>query len=106
MSAPLADAAPALRRAAQLRTLCLRLPHAPTPLERERLERFAVIETAPHLATADDAEALVAGWRRWWREQRIEPLCEMVRRTPAALIEADRRLAALALAAARRPDTG
>ena len=97
---PPADVAPALRKAAQLRALCLRLPHAPTPVERERLDRFMVLTAAPHLATTADADAIAAGWRLWWREQRLEPLREMVRRMPAALIETDRRLVTLAFAAA------
>lgn len=36
-----------LRTAAQLRTLCLRLPHAPTPAERAELARFAEIASWP-----------------------------------------------------------
>ena len=81
-----------------LRVLGLRLPHAATPTELERLKRFEALVHAPEDAMAGDVEALVAGWARWWREGRAAELADMARRLDAALIDSDRRLASFAVA--------
>lgn len=96
------DVAAALRKVSELRALCLRLPHLPTPLETERLERFEALAAAPELATENDVEALAAGWREWWRTGRAEELLAMAARVPSGLRESDRRLATYAVAAAAR----
>jgi len=93
------DAAAPLRTVAELRALCLRLPHVPTPGELTRLARFETLVAAPAAATRQDIEALVAGWTRWWREARAEALLEMAAGLPAGLVEGDRRLASLLVAA-------
>jgi hypothetical protein len=69
-----------LRTVAALRTLCLRLPHVPTPAEHERLRRVG------------DITALVAGWRRWWRNDEIAALLSMAEALHPGLVEQDRRL--------------
>jgi hypothetical protein len=81
-----------------LRTLCLRLPHVPTPTEIAQLKRFDLLIERPEQATQRDVEALVAGWSRWWREGRTAALSDMARRIDATLIDSDRRLASFALA--------
>lgn len=96
------DAAAALQKVAALRALCLRLPHLPTPIERERLRRFEALVASPRLTTDADIEALVAGWRRWWREGRRDALCAMAERLPAGIVERDRDLAAYLSAARQR----
>lgn len=82
-----------------LRQLGLRLPHLATPAELSRLRRFEALVLAPEQATADDVEALVAGWSRWWREQRTAELVDMARRLATTLVDSDRRLATLVTAA-------
>jgi hypothetical protein len=82
-----------------LRLLGLRLPHVATPTELARLERFEALVRAPENATAGDVEALVAGWSRWWREERTAELANMARRLDATLVDSDRRLATFATAA-------
>jgi hypothetical protein len=90
-----------LRAVSALRTLCLRLPHVPTPTEIARLKRFEVLVETPERATERDVEALVAGWSGWWREGRTAELSEMAQRVDSALIDSDRGLASFAVACAR-----
>ncbi len=89
----------ALRKVSALRTLCLRLPHHATPAERAHLRRFEALIQEPHRATGGDLEALVAGWRQWWREGNVRALHEMAQRVPPPLVAQERQLAALQLAA-------
>lgn len=92
------DAAGRLRRASALRELCLRLPHLATPAELARLRRFEALAVTPESATAQDIDALVVGWRTWWRAGQTEQLRAMAARVPRAIVGADRRLAAYAVA--------
>ena len=94
------DVAAVLRKVSALRALCLRLPHLTTPAERKLLRRFDALVVSPSAATDADTEALVAGWRQWWREGRTDALCAMADRLPAGTTERDRDLAAY-LGAAR-----
>ena len=94
------DAEGAIRRVAALRALCLSLPHVPTPAERALLRRFSELVKAPGSATSADLDALAAGWRLWWREGEAERLRAMAAHLPAALVNADRRVATYACAAA------
>lgn len=96
------DAERAIRKASQLRALCLGLPHVPTPTETARLRRFAELVEAPASATKADVDALAAGWRRWWHQGEAGLLRAMAARVPADLLDADRRLATYACAAAAR----
>jgi hypothetical protein len=96
------DATRAIRKASALRALCLKLPHVPTPAEMRRLRRFDELAAVPESATADDIEALAAGWRHWWFEGERERLHVMAVRLPAGLIDGNRRLALYAYAV-RRP---
>lgn len=91
-----------LRKVAELRRLCLRLPHLATPAERRRLQRFEGLAVAPGAATPEDLDALADGWMRWWRKDDRARILAMAEGLPSALIAADRRLASL-LEAARRP---
>jgi len=96
------DPARAIRKASALRSLCLSLPHVPTPAEVGRLRRFDELVAQPESATAGDLEALATGWRRWWRQGDTERLRLMAARVPGALLDADRRLATYACAAGAR----
>ena len=96
------DVSFALRKVAALRALCLQLPHLPTPAEQERLRRFETLVASPGKATDDDVDALVAGWRRWWRSGRSDFLLAMANGLPAALVERDLRLAGYLQAARMR----
>jgi hypothetical protein len=87
-----------LRAVSALRTLCLRLPHIPTPREVALLKHFDTLVKAPKRVTEHDVEALAAGWACWWREGRKAELAQMARRIDAALIDSDRRLASFAVA--------
>ena len=91
----------AIRRASALRALGLSLPHVPTPAEIARLRRFDELVARPESATDADIEALVTGWRSWWHQRDTERLRTMAPRVPATLVDADRRLATYACAAAR-----
>src|SRR5437667_2310017 len=93
------DVAAKLRAVSALRRLCLRLPHVPTPVELGLLTRFWELVAAPEQATGDDVEAVIAGWSSWWRHENVADLAAMERRLARRLIESDRRLAALAMAA-------
>ncbi|MBI4270329.1 MAG: hypothetical protein HY615_08345 [Candidatus Rokubacteria bacterium] len=96
------DVSSALRKVAALRALCLRLPHLPTPAERERLRRFETLVASPEATTDVDVNALVVGWRRWWLTGRIDLLLAMASHLPAALAERDPRLAGYLQAARMR----
>ena len=103
------DVATTLRTVAALRTLCLRLPHLPTPTEAERLRRFEAMAESPESATDENIETIAVGWRRWWRAGQAERLRQMAKKLPEELIESDRRLASYRRAAerpVRQPDGG
>ncbi len=95
------DVEATLRKVAALRSLCLRLPHLPTPEEEAQLARFDALAVTPHLVTDADADrkALAAGWRRWWRNGQVKALLEMTHTVPEALLEQDRSLQTLRMAA-------
>jgi hypothetical protein len=76
------DAAATLRTVSALRALCLRLPHLPTPAEAERLRRFEWLVQRPEAITPGDADALAAGWRRWWRDGRWREIAGMAASVP------------------------
>ena len=95
------DVAATLRRVAALRSLCLELPHLPTPAESARLRRFDVLVRTPRTAVDEDVEAIAAGWRAWWRAGEHGRLVEMAEALPVNLIDGDRRLAMYADAARR-----
>ena len=95
------DVAATLRRVAALRSLCLELPHLPTPAESARLRRFDVLVRTPRTAVDEDIEAIAAGWRGWWRAGEHGRLVEMAEALPVHLIDADRRLAMYADSARR-----
>ena len=93
------SAAAKIRAVARLRDLCRRLPHVPAETERRLLDRFQTLGRAPGTALAEDVEALAAGWRAWWREQRTREIAAMADALPPGLVDTDRRLATYALAA-------
>jgi hypothetical protein len=93
------DAAATLRVVSALRALCLALPHVPTPAELDRLRRFEQLVMSPESAGHDDIEAMVAGWREWWRRDRTDDLLAMANRLPPSLVQQDRRLASYLLGA-------
>lgn len=93
------DVDSALRAAAELRRLCLALPHLATPAETARLARFDELARAPERATPADVEALVTGWRAWWRAGSTAAIAAMAERVDRAVIDSDRTLATYAVAA-------
>lgn len=95
-----------LRTVAALRALCISLPHLPTPVETARLRRFEALVDSLESATAEDVEALVAGWQGWWRAGQIHRILAMASRLPAGFVETDRRLATYAHAASRASGAG
>ena len=99
-------AAAALRAVAALRALCSSLPHVATPVETARLRRFEALVDSPESAAAEDVEALVAGWRAWWRSGQTHRVLSMASRLPAGFVETDRRLATYAHAASRAGGAG
>lgn len=97
-----ADVATAVRKVSALRSLCLRLPHVPTPAEAKLLQRFEALVAAPERATAGDVDVTAAGWRRWWRAGRHAELLEMKLRLPPDVIDSGSELPLLAQAARLR----
>jgi len=95
------DIATTLRKVSALRSLCLRLPHAPTPAETRLLERFEALAATPERAAVVDLDAIAAGWHHWWREGQYAQLLEMRSRLSSGLTDDDRDLSALAQAAIR-----
>src|SRR5881628_442165 len=81
------DIATTLRKVSALRSLCLRLPHVPTPAEKRLLERFEALTAAPTRATAADMEAIAVGWSGWWRGGNTGEVLDMAARIPVDLIE-------------------
>lgn len=96
------DVTTVVKKVAALRDFCLALPHLPTESEESRLRRFAELASSPAAVTPDDVTALVAGWRRWWREGRVQAITEFAACLPAGLIENDRDLAMYVVAARAR----
>jgi hypothetical protein len=92
------DATATFKKVSELRDLCHALPHLPTEAEEKRLRRFEELVARPTAATADDIAPIVAGWRRWWREGRVEAIATMAERLPAGLVDSDRDLATYAIA--------
>lgn len=82
-----------------LRVLKRRLPHIPTEQEERLLARFEELTACPSAATAVDVEALVVGWRTWWREKRIADITAMADLISREIVARDRWLATYALAA-------
>jgi hypothetical protein len=96
------DVGTSLRKLSALRALCSRLPHLTTPIESQRLARFHSLVESPDLTTAEDVEAMIAGWRAWWRAGRVDELVAMARRLPRDFVERDRHLAMYLVAARER----
>jgi hypothetical protein len=96
------DATATIKKVAALRSLCLALPHLPTELEEKRLRRFDELAASTTGATAADVDALIAGWRRWWRAGQVDAIAGMAAPLPAELVDADRDLSTYVVAAARR----
>ena len=108
-SAPRRSVEHTLTTISVLRKLCLALPHAPTPEEVRRLERFERLRRGAAPLSGDDVETLRTGLRHCWRSQEIGTLLEMAARIPSELLEWDRWLqsfvvATQALAAAPEQD--
>lgn len=85
-----------------LRRLCLTLPHAPTPREVRRLERFERLRRGAASLSGDDVETLRTGLRDCWRSQETGTLLEMAARIPPELLERDRWLQSFVVAARER----
>lgn len=96
------DIATTLRKVSALRSLCLRLPHLPTPAEARLRQRFEALVAAPERATVDDVDVTAAGWRQWWRAGRHVELLEMKVRLPSDVIDSGSELPLLAQAAKLR----
>ncbi len=95
------DVASSIRAVAQLRALCKGLGHSPTPVERERLQRFEALAATPGSVTEEDIETLAAGWRRWWRDHQHDRILSMAAGLPEGLASRDRELSSLLIAAKR-----
>ena len=100
----LKDATAIVRKVAALRSFCLALPHLSTPLELQRLRRFDALVASPASSAPGDIDALVAGWRRWWRQGEIDAIAAMAARLPADLVDGHRDLATYAVAARARQE--
>ena len=89
-----------LRRASQLRALCRRLPHVPTPRETLLLSEFA--KMARRDVESCSVEALQAGFRAAWRARDFGAIVAVARRLTSAQIEADPLLSLLVAVATER----
>lgn len=85
-----------------LRRLCLTLPHAPTPREVRRLERFERLRKGGVPLGEGDIDALRTGLRDCWRRQDAGTLREMAPRISSELLERDRWLQSFVVAARER----
>lgn len=88
-----------LRTVSELRRLCLSLPHLATESEERLLARFEELVASSSAATMADVPAITAGWRAWWRAERIADIATMARALPPDLVDGDRDLAMYAVAA-------
>lgn len=88
-----------MRRISALRTLCLTLPHAPTPEEVRQLARFERLREACVPLGEEEIAALRAGLRHCWRSGNAGTLAEMVERIPRELLDRDRWLQSFSVAA-------
>ena len=82
-----------------LRRLCLTLPHAATPEEVRRLERFERLRTGGAPLSDGDIDAVRTGLRHCWRSRDTETLLDMAARIPGGLLDRDRWLQTFVLAA-------
>lgn len=82
-----------------LRRLCLTLPHAPTPDEARRIERFERLHQAAAPLGQEDIDALRTGLRRCWRSRDAGTLLDMAARIPAEFLDRDRWLQSFMVAA-------
>ena len=82
-----------------LRRLCLTLPHAATPEEVRRLERFERLRRSAVPLNEEDLEALRTGLRQCWRSRDTQTLRQMAARIPAAFLDRDRWLQSFVVAA-------
>ncbi len=85
-----------------LRRPCLPLPHAATPEEVQRLERFERLRKGAVPLSDGDIEALRTGLRHCWRSRDIETLLDMAARIPGGLLDRDRWLQSFVVAARER----
>ena len=98
-SAPKRSVEDTLTTISALRRLCLTLPHAATPEEVRRLERFERLRRSAVLLNEEDLEALRTGLRQCWRSRDTQTLRQMAARIPAAFLDRDRWLQSFVVAA-------
>ena len=82
-----------------LRRLCLALPHAPTPDEARRIERFERLRQAAAPLGQEDIDDLRTGLRHCWRSRDAGTLRDMAARIPAEFLDRDRWLQSFVVAA-------
>jgi hypothetical protein len=82
-----------------LRRFCLALPHAVTPQEARRLERFERLVTDGTPFGERDIDALLSGLRRCWRDRDTRTLRDVAARIPDRLLARDRWLQSFVAAA-------
>ena len=93
------DAERILRKVEALRSLCVRLPHLETPAETLLLDRFDSLTSVPDRLTANDRDAVAAGWRRSLRAGETDTVHRMAPRMDGNTVARDRTLATLWVAA-------
>ena len=91
-----------LRAISALRKFCLTLPHAATPEEVRRLDRFERLREGAVPLNEEDLEALRTGLRQCWRSRDTQTLRQMAARIPAAFLERDRWLQSFVVAARKQ----
>ena len=98
-SAPKRSVEDTLTTISALRRLCLTLPHAATPEEVRRLERFERLRKSAATLSDGDIDALRIGLRHCWRSRDTETLLDMAARIPGWLLDRDRWLQSFVVAA-------
>jgi hypothetical protein len=101
-SAPKRSVEDTLTTISALRRLCLTLPHAQTPEEVRRLDRFERLRRGRASLSDGDIDALRTGLRHCWRSQETGTLLEMAARIPPELLQRDRWLQSFVVAARER----